>query len=80
MHIRKLYCAFLDLKKAFDSISRLSLWYKLLRSGVDGKMFDIIRSMYEQITLQVKCLSTLSDLFSCDGGNIVTFPVFTISE
>ena len=32
------------------------------------KMFDIIRSMYEQIKLQVKCLSTLSDLFSCDVG------------
>ena len=31
-------------------------------------MFDIIRSMYEQIKLQVKCLSTLSDLFSCDVG------------
>ena len=65
---KKLYCAFIDLKKAFDSISRLSLWYKLIRSGVDGKMFDIIRSMYEQIKLQVKCLSTLSDLFSCDVG------------
>ena len=31
-------------------------------------MFDIIRSLYEQIKLQVKCLSTLSDLFSCDVG------------
>ena len=65
---KMLYCAFIDLKKAFDSVSRTSLWYKMIKSGIDGKLFDIIRSMYENIKLRVKCLSSLSDLFSCDVG------------
>ena len=65
---KKLYCAFIDLKKAFDSVSRLSLWYKLIKCGIDGKVFDIIRSMYANIKLRVKCLNSLSDLYLCDVG------------
>ena len=51
---KRLYCAFIDLKKAFDSVSRTSLWFKMIKSGIDGKLFDIIRSMYENIKLRVK--------------------------
>ena len=65
---KRLYCAFIDLKKAFDSVSRTSLWFKMIKSGIDGKLFDIIRSMYENIKLRVKHVSSLSDLFSCDVG------------
>ena len=65
---KRLYCAFIDLKKAFDSVSRTSLWFKMVKSGIDGKLFDIIRSMYENIKLRVKYISSLSDLFSCDVG------------
>ena len=65
---KKLYCAFIDLKKAFDSISRSSLWFKMIKSGIDGKLFDLVRSMYDNIKLQVKYLGSLSDLFSCDVG------------
>ena len=35
---KNLYCAFIDLKKAFDSVSRTSLWYKLIKCGIDGKI------------------------------------------
>ena len=65
---KKLYCAFIDLKKAFDSVSRTSLWFKMIKSGIDGKLFDLIRSMYDNIKLKVKCISSLSDLFSCEVG------------
>ena len=64
----KLYCAFIDLKKAFDSVSRLSLWYKLIHSGVDGKMLRIIRSLYQDVKLKVKGLTSLSDMLNCDLG------------
>ena len=33
---KKLYCAFIDVKKAFDSVSRTYLWYKSIKSGLDG--------------------------------------------
>ena len=65
---RKLYRAFIGLKKEFDSVSRTSLWFKLMISGIDGKLFDLIRSMYDNIKPRVKCMSSLSDLFSCDVG------------
>ena len=61
---KRLYCAFIDLQKAFDSVSRTSLWFKTIKSGINGKLFEIIRSMYENIKLRVKCVSSLSDLFS----------------
>ena len=36
---RKLYVAFIDLKKAFDSSNRNLLWPILLNSGIKGKLF-----------------------------------------
>ena len=51
-----------------NTISRSSLWFKMIKSGIDGKLFDLVRSMYDNIKLQVKYLGSLSDLFSCDVG------------
>ena len=68
MSKQKLYCAFVDLKKAFDSVSRLSLWYKMIKCGIDGKLLAIIQSMYEAVKLRVKCFNSLSDLYTCDVG------------
>ena len=39
-----------------------------MKSGMDGKLFDHIRSMYDNIKLRVKCMNSLSDLFTCDVG------------
>ena len=68
MSKKKLYCFFVDLKKTFDSVSRLSLWYKMIKCGIDGKLLDIIKSMYDAIKLRVKCFNSLSDLYSCEVG------------
>ena len=32
---KQLYCAFIDFRKAFDSVYRNGVWYKLIKSGVD---------------------------------------------
>ena len=48
------YCAFVDLKKAFDSVNRNYLWLKLARMGVSKKIIKIIESMYESATLSVR--------------------------
>ena len=34
---RKLYCAFVDFKKAFDTVPRMQLWYKLQKHNITGK-------------------------------------------
>ena len=41
-----LFCAFIDYKKAFDSVQRGLLWGKLLNSGVNGKVLRVKRDSY----------------------------------
>ncbi len=65
---QKLYCAFIDLKKAFDSVYRNGLWYKLIKCGVNGKLFAVIRSLYNDVKSCVRHMNTLSDFFSCEVG------------
>jgi hypothetical protein len=42
---RKLYVAFVDFEKAFDSISRKLLWPILFKNGIKGKYYFCIRSI-----------------------------------
>ena len=62
----KLYCCFIDFRKCFDSIYRDRLWCKLLKQGIDGKIFKVIRSMYNDIMLCVKHVNSMSDFFQCN--------------
>ena len=34
----QLFCAFVDLKKAFDTVWRIVLWQKLIKNKIGGKM------------------------------------------
>ena len=43
---RRLLCAFIDYKKAFDNVQRGLLWEKLLHSGVKWKVLRVIRNMH----------------------------------
>ena len=65
---RQLYCAFIDYKKAFDSINRTYLWQKLLSNNIDGKMFKIIHNMYANEKLCVKLGHLKSATFSSNVG------------
>jgi hypothetical protein len=51
----RLYWCFVDLEKAFDSIDRDALWYKLRRKGISDNMVECIREMHEGIKFCVKC-------------------------
>ena len=44
----RVYCAFIDYSKAFDLIDRASLWLKLLNSGINGRVFNVIYYMYSK--------------------------------
>ena len=65
---KQLHCAFIDFIKAFDSVNRNGVWYKLIKSGVNGKMLNLIRCMYNSIKCCVKHLNNLSDFFECEMG------------
>ena len=39
---KKLFCAFIDFEKAFDTVWREGLWYKLSMCNIKDKMYHII--------------------------------------
>ena len=65
---RKLYCCFVDYKKAFDSVPRVHLWYKLLTYGINGKVLNVIKSLYGSAKSAIKLNLSHSLFFNCDIG------------
>ena len=63
---KRVYCAFIDFREAFDYLNRDCLWFKLLKSGIRGNMYDIIKHMYEETTASVKHQGILSDIFESE--------------
>ena len=50
----KLYVAFVDFRKCFDSIPRPALWYKLLQKGVSQNFVRLLKGIYDRATFCVK--------------------------
>ena len=65
---KKLYCCFVDYRKAFDSVNRYKLLFTLARSGITGKLYGIIKSMYESLKTSVKFQCQFSQFFDCNVG------------
>ena len=65
---KKLYCCFVDYQKAFDFIDRSNLWAKLIKQGITGKMFTIIKSLYDNVKSCVKHNGHLTDYFNTTSG------------
>ena len=65
---KKLFCAFIDYKKAFDSVQGGLLWGKLLNSGVNGKVLRVIRDIYAKAKSCVKTRHGLSQVFVSNVG------------
>ncbi len=65
---RKLFCLFVDYKKAFDMVWREGLWWKLVRDNVSGKLLKVIHSMYNNIMSCVMVNQEMSDTFMCYVG------------
>ena len=65
---KQLFCAFVDYSKAFDFIDRTYLWQKLLNSNINGKVFNVIKSMYENAKSHISINNNLSEAFPCQVG------------
>ena len=67
---QKLYCAFIDYQKAFDTVWRNGLWYKLSKCGIysTSKIFKVIVKMYEGIKSCVFSGNIKSNYFTSNTG------------
>ena len=65
---RKLYVAFVDFKKAFDSVQHNKLLEILQDIGIKGKFFCTLKSMYDSLVSCVRSNGEYSDFFECPVG------------
>ena len=63
-----LYSTYVDLTKAFDTVSRDGLWKILARLGCPPKFLTILRQLHEGQQGQVKHNGSLSDSFPISNG------------
>ncbi len=64
----KLFCCFVDFKKAFDTVPRAVLWQVLEELGVCGRILDIIKSLYAHDSAAVRSSQGLSAILRCLMG------------
>jgi len=62
------FAAFIDLRKAYDSVWRDALWLKVWRAGIRGRMYLALRSMYASVTAYVKVNGERTGRFGVETG------------
>ena len=62
------YAAYIDLRAAFDSLNRTSVWNILKTIGIPPKLVDIIKTLYSSIQSVVRVKVTNSKAFSISSG------------
>jgi hypothetical protein len=64
----KLYAAFIDFQKAFDSVDRSSLWKVLHKVKTSRKMLCMLQGIYSSVQACVRWNNEVSDFFTCPKG------------
>jgi hypothetical protein len=64
----KLYVAFVDFRKAFDSVNRNALWHVLRKNGINGKLYMALKGVYKSVLACVRVNGIYSDFFDCPNG------------
>ncbi len=64
----EIFACFIDFKKAFDSIWHNGLFCKIIQSGIGGKIYNLIKNMYNQNKCAVKIGQQRTDYFSQQQG------------
>ena len=73
-----MYCAFVDYEKAFDTVVRDALWFKLVDSGVSCKMVKLIKSLYSKVSAAIKLQTDITSFFEISLGVKLGDPLSTL--
>ncbi|MCG8045103.1 MAG: reverse transcriptase family protein, partial [Candidatus Thiodiazotropha endolucinida] len=65
---RDTFACFVDMKKAFDTVNRDCLWFKLLKAGIHGKMVNALQSLYKDVSCAVSINDNLTEWFPVQQG------------
>ena len=65
---RKLYCTFIDFKKAFDLVYRNGIWFKLMSYQLSSKFINMMKAMYQSVKACVRVNGNLTDNFESYMG------------
>ncbi len=60
-----LYICFVDFRKAFNSVNRTLMFYKLIKSGINGKIIKLLHNMYSKTKSRI-CLNGILTEFLKD--------------
>ena len=58
----RVYCSFIDYKKAFDLVDRSSLWSKPISPGINGKLMSVIFNLYHHAKSCVRVNGKMSTI------------------
>ena len=79
----KLFACFIDFRKAFDTVIHDIMLYKLLKIGIAGNFYSIIKNMYKDNYLNVKMQKGFTQSFvsiigirKCDTLSPDLFKIF----
>ena len=64
----KLYLAFIDLRKAFDSVDRAALFLTLVKAGLSGPFLNAIKAMYRSVVSCVRVHNKVTEFVYCPFG------------
>ena len=62
------HCCFLDIKKAYDRVFRVGLWKRMLDVGIKGKLWRIIKQLYDVVESSVLVGNQQTGWFGVDVG------------
>ena len=65
---KPVYAVFVDYKKAFDSVCRQALFYRMTQHGITGKFYKVLRDMYSNSFAYIKLSGYLSKRFRISKG------------
>ena len=65
---KQTHCCFLDIKKAYDTVNRDGLWKRLLDVGIRGKLWRVLKNLYDIVESSVLVGKHRTEWFVVEAG------------